>query len=263
MSYVMESRDEARRLVAQERTEPVRRRLLEAGLQASHRALDVGCGPGLLAREMLAIVGGSGEVVGLDQSAERVAQAREGFAGASNARAIRGDLHRMDLPPGHFDFVWSQFVFEYLPDPAAALAELMRVTRPGGKVVVADCDGSGILNHPCEPDLAGELEKFFSVLSKVSGFDLHVGRKMFHHFRRAGLVDVQVRVESQFVTAGAADERTLEDWQIRLRTLEPTVAPHFGSQAAYARFVDRYLGMLADADSLKYGILIITEGRRP
>jgi hypothetical protein len=96
----------------------------------------------------------------------------------------------------------------------------------------------------------------------ATGYDPHVGRKMFHLFRAAGLQDVRVHLTHLSMVPGAADARLLEDWAIRFQTLEPLVAPAFGGKTSYWAFCERYMGMLRDPDTLKYAVVLITEGRK-
>ena len=75
----------------------------------------------------------------------------------------------------------------------------------------------------------------------------------------AVLITLQSSVD---VAAGAADARQMEDWATRLKALEGIASPSFGSLAAYREFSSRYLAMLGDPDTLKYAVLLITEGQK-
>ncbi|XXF81636.1 methyltransferase domain-containing protein [Myxococcaceae bacterium GXIMD 01537] len=257
----MESAAEARRLSEQAKALPVHQHLVTAGLSRGMSALDAGCGPGSITSLMADLVGPEGRVVGLDLHEQRLQEARALCAHQPNARFVRADVRETGLPEASFDFVWSQYVFEYLPDPERALAELIRVTRPGGRVVVADVDGLGLHNWPFPPDLEEGCRTFMAALA-AARFDLYVGRKMFHLYRKAGLDEVRVHVAPLWVVAGSADARLVEDWRQRFATLEPVVAPAFGGVDAYRTFSARYLSLLSDADALKYAVLLITEGRK-
>jgi hypothetical protein len=126
---------------------------------------------------------------------------------------------------------------------------------------VADVDGPGDLAWPFPEELRQGLQKL-SAVAATTGFDVHVGRKVFHLFRRAGLSQIRVHLAPLYVAAGAADARLLEDWATRLRTLEPLAAPAFGGLAAYREFCAGYLRVLGDPDALKYAVLLITEGQK-
>jgi ubiquinone/menaquinone biosynthesis C-methylase UbiE len=257
----MESQQETQRLLAQAQSLPVRRHLQDTGLAQGMAALDAGCGPGLISATMAEVVGPGGSVTGLDLSDKRLAEAGSLCAGLPQCRFMQADVRQTGLPDNSFDYVWSQFVFEYLRQPEEALAELIRVTRPGGRVVVADVDGPGELNYPFPEALKVGLQRLFGAAAST-GFDPHVGRKMFHLFRRAGLGQIRVHLAPLTMTAGAADMRLMDDWKTRFQAVEPVAVPAFGSQAAYQEFCDGYLAMLGDPDTLKYAVLLITEGQK-
>jgi ubiquinone/menaquinone biosynthesis C-methylase UbiE len=261
MSYLMESAKETERLLAQQRDDPARERLRQAGLGEGQRALDAGCGPGFITEAMAELVGPGGSVVGLDANAERVEAARARTLGRPNLEFTVGDVRQTHLSTESFDFVWSQFVFEYLADPAAGLAELVRVTRPGGKVVVGDVDGVSLANWPFPAEVKEGMERIVEAVSRT-GFDLFIGRKLYSLFRKAGLEEVRVRLYPHYVIAGPADARMLEDWRIRFETLAPIAQSAFPSAQTYRAVVDGFLTLLADPDALKYSVLLVTEGTR-
>jgi ubiquinone/menaquinone biosynthesis C-methylase UbiE len=264
LKYIMESGDETRRLLAQERAEDARRPLLLTGLREGQRVLDAGCGPGGILETIAGMVGPTGRAVGLDLSEERLAEARRLLQHHGNVDFVRGDVRETGLEDASFDYTWSQYVFEYLPLAARqrALAEFIRVTRPGGKVVVSEIDGQGLNNWPITGVLHERSVQFTTALGRA-GFDIFVGRKMFQEFRQAGLRDVRVHLLPQYVIAGTADARFLVDWETRLTTLGPLVADALGGADSYRELSRDYLGMLADPDVLKYSVLLVTEGTRP
>ena len=133
------------------------------------------------------------------------------------------------------------------------------MTRPGGRVVVADIDGVGLWNWPFPEELQQASTKLLDLLGKAN-FDVHAGRKMFHLFRRVGLEDVRVHISPFYVAAGAVDARLHEDWVIRFRTLRPLGAQAFGGEATYDAYCQRFMSLLEDPDTLKYAVVLTTEG---
>lgn len=259
--YVMESEGEARRLAEQARALPVHSHLITTGLAPGMKALDAGCGPGVITAAIADVVGRQGSVLGIDLHAQRLEEARAHCAPLPQCSFLQGDVRKLELPENTFDYVWCQFVMEYLSQPAEAVAELIRVTRPGGRLVVSDVDALGLHNWPVSPELAQGCQKFVAALAAV-GLDLHAGRKIFHLFRRAGLEQVRVHLAPLWVVAGAADARLMNDWKQRFQTLEQIVSPAFGGAQGYWAFCEQYLGLLSDPDALKYAVLLITEGQK-
>lgn len=99
--------------------------------------LDVACGPGLLACAFARV---ARHAVGVDITPAMLEQARKTQAeqGLANISWQSGDVLSLPYPDHHFSIVVSRFVFHHLLDPLAALKEMKRVCKPGGRVVVAD-----------------------------------------------------------------------------------------------------------------------------
>ena len=123
----------------------VYRRIVElSGTGPGDRVLDVGCSSGYLVRFLAAAAGPSGSVTGLDPSEAAIAAARRRApAGASFATGVAQDLSA--YPDGAFDVVTSTLALHHVPARKRqdAFREMYRVTRPGGRLLVADFDPSG------------------------------------------------------------------------------------------------------------------------
>ncbi|MDG4801135.1 class I SAM-dependent methyltransferase [Micromonospora sp. WMMD980] len=105
--------------------------LLDAAtVRAGRRVMDVGTGPGTVAAAALAR---GAEVVAVDAEPGMLVAARENAAGAGLVGAA---LPRLPFPDALFDAAVANFVLNHVGDPAAALAELRRLVRPGGRVAV-------------------------------------------------------------------------------------------------------------------------------
>ena len=119
---------------------PAHAALLEAAaLAPGERVLDVACGSGALALRCADAVGAAGDVVGVDLSGAMVAEAtrRARAHGSGHATFLRMDAEHLDVDDASVDVAVCAFGLMYVPDPAQAIAEMNRVVRPGGRVVVA------------------------------------------------------------------------------------------------------------------------------
>lgn len=101
--------------------------------------LDVGCGTGADVETLAAKVGREGRAVGIDSSEQLIAQALARSAG-SPVEFLHGQAGDLPFPEGTFDVVRSERVIEHVPEPARAVGEMLRVTKPGGQVLVCDPD---------------------------------------------------------------------------------------------------------------------------
>lgn len=125
-------------------------------LGPSDRALDVACGTGAVAREMAGRVAAADQVVGLDRNEAMLAVARR-LEPAIEWRSGRAEA--LPFPDASFDAAASQFGLMFFEDRAAALRELWRVLRPGGRLAVAVW--AALERSPGYATLAALLERLF------------------------------------------------------------------------------------------------------
>ncbi|MBA2553047.1 MAG: methyltransferase domain-containing protein [Geodermatophilaceae bacterium] len=127
-----------------------RRQVIAAlDLHPGESVLDIGSGPGLLSVEMAGAVGPAGRVTGTDisQSMLDMAARRTGPAGAAPVTFHRAGVEALPFPDAVFDAAVATQVLEYVGDVAAALREMHRVLRPGGRALVLDTDWDSIVWH--------------------------------------------------------------------------------------------------------------------
>jgi SAM-dependent methyltransferase len=115
----------------------------QLALAPGERLLDVGCGLGEAALALAGDLGDDGELVGIDASERMLRVARANASGARcRVRFTVGDAGALAEPDDAFDAARSERMLQWLPDPAAAVAEMVRVVRPGGRVSLIDTDWS-------------------------------------------------------------------------------------------------------------------------
>jgi SAM-dependent methyltransferase len=105
-----------------------------ADVRPGQRVVDVACGTGVLARAARDRVGRDGAVVGVDSNAGMLTVARER---SSDIDWREGRAESLPLPDGDVDAAVSQFGLMFFDDRVTSLAELARVTRPGGRLAAA------------------------------------------------------------------------------------------------------------------------------
>jgi SAM-dependent methyltransferase len=156
------------------------------------RWLDVGCGTGALGAAVLAAADPA-TLVGLDPSAGFVADARARL-GDPRARFVVADARRLPLAGASFDGVVSGLVLNFVPDPAAAVAEMARVARPGGRVAAYVWDYAGGMELIRRFwDAAAALDPAAAELDEGRRFPLCRPEPLAGLFRGAGLAEVAVR----------------------------------------------------------------------
>jgi arsenite methyltransferase len=155
MSQLVFDASLARQMETLYRTRDVRRRraLVGAALaaRAGERILDVGCGPGFYVEELLDAVAPDGAVVGVDGSPQMLAAAAARCGRQPNVAFHQGDATALPVDDASFDAALCVQVLEYVDDPTVALAQMHRVLRPGGRVVVWDVDWATVTWHSEDP----------------------------------------------------------------------------------------------------------------
>jgi SAM-dependent methyltransferase len=168
-----------------------------ARLQPGERVLDAACGTGAVARAATPRVGVAGKVTGVDLNPGmlKVARAVAGEAGQSIAWR-EGNLEALPFADGAFDVVLCQQGLQFCPDKAAAVAELRRVLREGGRLALS---------------VWRDIRHFPYILALASALADHVGTEAGQRMsapcsfgsaealralvKQAGFMDVQIRID--------------------------------------------------------------------
>lgn len=166
-----------------------RKMLALLGAQEGHRILDVGCGTGDDARVLAQMVGAMGRVVGIDNSEAMLAEARRRAAGLRlPLDHLFGEAHRLDFADDTFDGCRSERTLMHLDDPRRAIAEMVRVARPGGSIVVFDFDWDAVMIDSPDRSLTRRVVHLMSDRIRHGW----IGRQLPGLFRDAGLIDVTI-----------------------------------------------------------------------
>ncbi|HWU02670.1 MAG TPA: class I SAM-dependent methyltransferase [Novosphingobium sp.] len=117
------------------------RSVAACALSGTEELLDVACGPGILT---CALAGEARAVAGIDVTAAMIeqARAREAAMGLGNLDWHVGNAAALPFADNRFDRVVTRYSFHHMTDPVAILAEMRRVCRPGGRIVVIDATPS-------------------------------------------------------------------------------------------------------------------------
>ncbi|HEY6211962.1 MAG TPA: class I SAM-dependent methyltransferase [Vicinamibacterales bacterium] len=105
-----------------------------AGLRPGMHVLDVGTGTGLLAREIVHLLGSGRRVVGIDPSWQMMAAGRRRF----RIPLVQGVGERLPFPDSRFDFVAMGYALRHVPDLDETFKEYRRVLKPGGRLLLLE-----------------------------------------------------------------------------------------------------------------------------
>jgi SAM-dependent methyltransferase len=192
-----------------------------AGIQPGWSAIDLGCGPSGVIDLLAERVGPDGRVTALDFNPANVALAREFAAerGLVNAEIAEGDARQTGLPSASFDVVHARTLLINVPDPDAVVAEMARLVRPGGWVVIMEPDVGASLCYPPHPAW-DRLWEIFVDASHSDGADPFMGRRLPDLMERAGLTGIGVEAKADIYPAGHSRRSLRPDL---VRSLRPKI----------------------------------------
>ncbi len=181
-------------------------------LRPGMTVLDVGCGTGAITRGIAHAVSPEGAVCGIDINADLIARASAASAGTRNLRFEVADIQeeRWDAA---FDIVTSARVLQWLADPAAAIAAMVRAARPGGMIVVLDYDHTRAKWDPSMPPAVHRFYQSFLDWRADAGMDNAIAAHLPDMFDQADLIGVTAVDQREVTTVRDADyQRRIALW---------------------------------------------------
>jgi ubiquinone/menaquinone biosynthesis C-methylase UbiE len=162
------------------------------------KVLDVGCGPGDRVLELQALVQPDGCAFGVDLSETMISEARK-RAAAHGAAAVfeTGDACRLPFPDDELDGCQAERIFVHLEDPATALREMVRVTKPGGRVVVFEMDAETLIVDAPDRSVTRSVLHLLVDSFRSQGW---VGRRLRGLFQEMGLRDLTITPHTLVLT---------------------------------------------------------------
>ena len=258
--YIMEDPREAARLEAKVDPKDWIQKYLAHRVRPGAEVLSVGCGPGVILNEVSALHP-SIHVTGIDISADRVQEAFQRNRDNPRLKFVRGDAQAMQFPDHSFDLVYSRMLLQYLRDKEKAVAEMVRVCKSGGTVLLQDLDGQLLWHYPEDAKVQCAVEKVLAALAPT-GFDPFVGRKLFWLAQKAGLKKLDVQVECYHLIAGEIEQRILRQWELKLDIAKSQMAKALGSKEEPEEQIQRFLEYLCRRDTLTYSVQFTVTGEK-
>ncbi|MGA9855220.1 MAG: methyltransferase domain-containing protein [Gammaproteobacteria bacterium] len=209
------------------------------GLLATAEILDVGSGTGEFTARLAEFLPQS-KLLGVEILPQSVAYACERHARLAPRLDFKvGDAFALELPDDRFDFVTCRHMLQSVPEPQSVIAELIRVTRPGGRVHLLVEDYGMIHAYPTHRELDGFWQRAMAGFVKAMHVDPRIGRRTWHELDVRGVRDLTVNYITVDTLRVPRDTmaRIFESWRDGYAN---TVAELAGmsSDEAYAGFTD-------------------------
>ncbi len=212
--------------------------LADLRLGPGHHVLEAGCGPATALPALLERVGAGGRVVGIDPTVAFVEEARRRAAGlgAANIEYREGDIREIPYPDAAFDATFCDKVLIHVGPTERCLAEMVRVTKPGGRVGALEWDLCALSLNSDEPELTAKLVALGCEMQYRGG----ASRALKDLFQAAGLRDIRFWPHLAHTTdldAGAGWR-----WLLKNRA-DRAVAKQVLDEAAAQRWLDHFEAM--------------------
>jgi SAM-dependent methyltransferase len=183
----------------------------KAGVCEGSQVLDIACGTGVLARDALLCVGTSGRVVGVDPAPGMIGAAKELEC---NINWVLGSAEALTFGDEAFDCVMSQFGMMFFQDREAAVREMFRVLRPGGKLAIA------VWNSVEENRAYGDIIAVLQEQVGTSAADaLRLPYSLGNHGEVTSLLEISgfsnINVETKLETARFPSSRHMVEAELR------------------------------------------------
>jgi SAM-dependent methyltransferase len=218
------------------------------GLEPGERVLDLGCGTGDVSVALAADVSPGGSVLGVDAcDAMLEAAQRRAEAAGVEVGFRRGDALSIGEPDGSFDACRAERTLQWVDDVEGAVAELVRVLRPGGRLSLIDTDWRTLaFDLPDEEATSAMVQAMVA----VRGSSMAVGGRLLNLCREAGLADIDGVCATHTWTfwdpdsapgpAGMFPFRGMVDQLVNTGVLDREMGDRFAEQALEAARRDRF-----------------------
>jgi ubiquinone/menaquinone biosynthesis C-methylase UbiE len=215
-------------------------------LQPGESVLDVACGTGVMLPSFVQAVGPDGRVTGLDHAAAFLARADRRLRDAELADRVQlvlGDALSLPFEDGTFDVTHAERLLMHLADPDAAIREMVRVTRPGGRVACAEVFASGAAIDSVDHELSEIVGR-----AAIAGIrNPWMGIELYRRMVQAGLVDptavIVVDAEMRLHEDEIEELRRQAQDLVDRGVIESARADHFIDSLKSANATGTYIGL--------------------
>jgi SAM-dependent methyltransferase len=184
-----------------------------AKISSSQRLLDVGCGSGVLSKELTQITGSRVSGIDIDHEILNIA-----LQYSPNADFVEADANQIPFRANSFSCSFCHFVLLWLGNPLHVISEMKRVTQPGGTLLfLAEPDFGGRIDYPEQFSILGEWQV---AALRSQGANPFLGRQLSSLLHASGLKEIQVGVIGAQWIDQPSEQSISSEWEVIRSDLE-------------------------------------------
>ena len=262
--YLMESKDEAKRLDVKTDSLVLEKQAVWAGIKKDMRVADIGCGSGITTFYLKNLIGPGGRIVGVDRSEERIAYAKNSYKDMEIDFICKDFYEPLD-DLGMFDFVWVRFILEYHGSKSFDLVKnISKIVKPGGILCLIDLDYNCLSHFGVPLRIEKTLYDIMNILEKHADFDPYMGRKLYSFIYDLEYEDIDVDMSSYHLIFGELKETDKFNWTKKVEVAVKKSGYQFERyDGGYEEFHKEFEKSFADPRRFTYTPVISCMGRKP
>lgn len=232
----------------------------KTGLKDNMDILECGSGPGYLIKSIVQrLPGCNATALEIDPFLFSVLSENSESEGRKLYRAVNGSIYETGFSDNSFDFIVTRLVIEHLEKPLKAIAELRRILRPGGKLVIVSNDFAyHLLTFPMITEL-NEMYDAYCRSRLSEGGNPYIARQLPVYLEKSGFGSINLDI----VTAHSrlsGDEPFLKAENVNIS--KSLVEAGFLNRNSLASLVEKWFDMLRDPNHIFYRQLFVVSGQK-
>lgn len=217
-----------------------------------------------ITRALSQIVGSKGRVIVVIPSTTTVDNVKRSFGRLRNLSFLESNVASLALDQDSVDSCFSLGLLSVVPDPRKVLAEFLRVTKRGGRVIAGASDYAAFYHYPMPDYLESQMSELSDRLEEAKIWDPFLGRKLFSMLQELCLEDVRTHVFAEHIFVGEMNSLETKLWEDRLEKISQLQSQGlFHLSFDLNAFRSELFTFFQNPMRFSYSPAIFAEGRKP
>ena len=225
--------------ILKERTLEQDYRTLYSALEPGMRVLDIGCGTGSISKDIAAVVGQEGYVIGIDHTESFINEGKALYSNLANLELIHVDLLNFQSEE-KFDLIVSARTFQWISTLDKAIDKLKSLLKPQGKVSILDYNHEAVNWEPKIPASMQNFYNMFLMWRKDAGMNNRIGFDMMDIFEEHGFSQIEIfNADEHYERMFPAHVEKLKIWS-KVASSTQMVSEGYISEEERLRAIEEY-----------------------